>query len=75
MILPTKHVSTERSLLGLGALLLRALDIPRTVTALWHKVREIPEVGSFDRFVLALDLLYAMGAVDLNEGLIRKRTP
>lgn len=73
MILPTKHISTERSLIGLGAVLLERLDQPRTITALWEKARVLPEIGSFERFVLTLDLLYAIGAVELSDGLLRKK--
>lgn len=70
MILPTKHISTARSLLNLGATLLQRLKRPKTVAGLWDQVRELPEVGTFQRFVLALDFLYMLGAVDLMDGLI-----
>lgn len=70
MILPTKHISTARSLLSLGATLLQRLKRPKTVAGLWDQVREVPEVGTFQRFVLALDFLYMLGAVDFADGLI-----
>jgi hypothetical protein len=73
MILPTKHISTERSLLGIGATLLERLDQPRTISGLWERARVIPEVVSFERFVLGLDLLYAIGAIELVDGLVRRR--
>lgn len=72
MILPTKHVSEAKSLLGAGALLLHELDQPRTVTELWEAVRG-DEISSFDRFVLAAEMLYAIGAVDFRDGLLEKR--
>lgn len=72
MILPTKHVSPSRSLLGVGALLLRHLARERTVASLWDEVRSAPEVASFERFTLALDLLFALGAVTLERGLLRR---
>lgn len=72
MILPTKHVSTQSSLLGVGAILLRHLDRPQTVTELWERVRIAPEIGTFQRFVLALDLLYALGAVSHQQGHLRR---
>lgn len=71
MILPTKHISPEASLLGVGALVLKALREPQTISDLWEEVGNVPGVGSFPRFVLALDLLYMMGAIDIEAGLLR----
>ena len=71
MILPTKHVSEAKSLLAAGALLLHGLDQPRTVTELWEAVRG-DEIPSFDRFVLAAEMLYAIGAVDFRDGLLKR---
>jgi hypothetical protein len=53
-------------------LLLDRLDRPRTVSALWDAVRSSPDVGTFHRFVLALDLLYLMGAVHFDQGLLTR---
>lgn len=72
MILPTKHVSAQYSLLGAGAAILRRLDSPHTVTALWERVRTEPEVGAYWRFVLSLDFLFAIGALDLKDGLLTR---
>lgn len=70
MILPSKHISQPQSLLGVGALLLGKIDKPHTVTSLWERVRDDAAVGTFERFVLALDMLYVVGAVSLENGLI-----
>lgn len=72
MILPTKHLPPRRSLLGVGGLLVQQLERPRTVTSLWDAVRLIPEIGSFDRFILALDFLFAIGAISLSDGLLSR---
>lgn len=72
MILPTKHLPPRRSLIGVGGLMLERLDQPRTITGLWDKARHVPEVGSFERFILALDLLFALGAVEYGDGLLRR---
>lgn len=79
MILPSKHLPQERALLTVGAELLTCLHQPMTVSALWQKVAQ-PHKGdepsvngwpiSFDWFVLALDLLYTLGAVHLREGIL-----
>ncbi len=73
MILPTKHIPTSHSLLGVGAKVLAALERPKTIVALWDQFREQPEVGTFARLVLALDLLYTIDAIDLRDGLITRR--
>lgn len=71
MILPSKHLPPERALLTVGATLLARLERPMTVSALWHKVREAaPASLSFDWFVLALDLLYILDAVQLSDGIL-----
>ena len=72
MILPTKYVPPARSLLGVGALLLGHLRRERTVASLWDAVRAEPEVATLERFALALDLLFATGAVSLDGGLLRR---
>ena len=72
MILPTKHVPEEQTLLGVGAIILAALRRPQTVTALWESVRTREEVGTFERFVLALTMLYALEAVTYENGLIAR---
>jgi hypothetical protein len=72
MIMPTKHISPQRSLLGVGALVLGQLARPKTVSTLWEQVKALPEVGSFERFVLTLDFLYSIGAISLQDGLLRR---
>lgn len=72
MILPNKHISTKQSLLGIGAIVIEHLNQPKTITLLWNEVYEIPEIANFERFVLTLDLLYIIGAVKIEEGLLRR---
>jgi hypothetical protein len=72
MILPTKHITPQRSLLGVGALILKHLRGAQTITRLWESVLVYPEVATFERFVLALDLLYSIGVVEIKDGLLQK---
>lgn len=75
MILPTKHLPQERALLTVGATLLAHLERPITVSALWQRVNSaVPPAPTFDWFVLALDLLHALGAVELRDGLLIRGT-
>ncbi len=75
MILPSKHISEEQALLGVGAVLLRNLDHPQTVTSLWDRVRDDQSVGTYERFVLALDLLHIMGVINLSQGILKREVP
>ncbi len=72
MIMPSKHITQEQALLGVGAVLLRELAEPHTVTGLWEKVRNHRSVGTYERFILALDMLYISGAVLLVHGMISR---
>ncbi len=72
MILPTKHLPLERSLIAGAAALLAELTEPETVSALWERVRDQVAFASFDRYVLALDLLATLGLLRYESGrLIR----
>jgi len=70
MILPTKHISENEAILGVGATILRHLDSPITVSGLWERTKVESNVGTFERFVLAADLLFVIGAIELRDGLL-----
>lgn len=72
MILPSKHISEGQALIGVGAAVLRHLERQHTITSLWDKLRDDSSVGTFERFVLALDLLYITGIIDISKGMIRR---
>ncbi|MEU9849916.1 ABC-three component system middle component 6 [Streptomyces sp. NPDC047985] len=80
MITPTKGVSPDRALLAVGAQIAVQLDRPLTVSQTWARLREWrrenghPAPLSFGWFVLALDVLHALGIVDLNNELLTRRT-
>ena len=71
-LLPNKHVPTSRSLVGIGALLLEHLDSETTVSSLWEAVKSEQQVGSFRNFVLSLDYLYTIGAIDYEHGFLSR---
>ncbi len=73
MILPTKHISTRKSLVGVGWFLLDVISEGQTVSQLWEQVRSDDRIGSYGRFVLALDLLYMVGALDVVDGELRRQ--
>lgn len=80
MILPSKHLSQDRALLTVGARILQHLSQSKTVSALWE---ELPRQDDkklkgtsplrYDGFVLALDLLFMIRAIELHEGLLSRK--
>ena len=76
MILPSKYVPAERSLIAIGSEILAALERPKTVSEVWTELREArAEKASplaFDLFVLALTLLCAIGALREDVGLLKR---
>jgi hypothetical protein len=81
MILPTKHLAQDRALLTVGARILRSLEYPITVSALWELLScnsaspTKPNSLRYDAFVLALDLLFVIGTIELSDGLIKRANP
>lgn len=75
MILPTKHIPQSEALIGVGATLLRHLQEPLTVSGLWERVRSEPNVGNFERFVLAANLLFLLGGLKFQDGLLVRAVP
>jgi len=51
MILPDKETPLSRSLLGLGAILLTKLKLPRTVLCLWEKFKNNGEINSYEKYI------------------------
>lgn len=81
MILPSKHLHQDRALLTVGARILERLESPKTVSSLWEELRPVDYRPSqntsspsltYDWFILALDLLYIVGAVELKRGLVSR---
>lgn len=81
MILPSKHLAQDRALLTVGGHVLTFLVRPKTVSALWEELNKHqaglpttpPRRITYDWFLLALDLLYALGAIELDSGLVARR--
>lgn len=75
MILPSKHLSQDRALLSVGAKILQHLQMPKTVSAIWEKLSKtscktaMPPIG-YNSFILALDLLYSMNAIEMEDGVL-----
>ncbi|MDO8605168.1 MAG: hypothetical protein Q7R40_01400 [Phaeospirillum sp.] len=81
MILPTKHVRPDRALIGVGAEVLEILKRPMTMSRLWDEVRGRRSLHAsnspieYQWFILSLDLLFMIGALDFDRGLVRRVAP
>lgn len=78
MILPTKHLEGNRALLTIGAGIIHLLYRPKPISRLWDdlKLAKDNEVNSstltYSWFILALDLLYLLKAIELrDDGMIQ----
>jgi hypothetical protein len=80
--MPDKHIRFAESLIGLGSFVLEMLDEPKTIDELWalfgryRTSGKYPASQSFENLVLAVDALYAIGAVteDQHSGVLRRCT-
>lgn len=77
MILPTKGVPASKALITVGGDILEILEESSlSITGLWLELSDRRHASpmtriSYDWFVLALDLLYSLGAVELSDrGLV-----
>lgn len=81
MILPSKKLRPENSLIYLGGTILKTLSEPRTVSSVWQELKQQQHLNNrkplkftYDWFVLSLDLLFTMGALEFHEGRLHKRS-
>lgn len=80
MIIPSKHTNLSESIIGLAGFLLSFLATSvYSVDELWGKLQQTEEGRkyfhnhSFDNVVMAIDLLYMMGVININDqGKIEK---
>lgn len=79
MLTPTKNLHEDKAILKIGARILSFLTFPRTLSSTWEAYTEfqnqeslnIPNI-QFDTFILALDFLYMIGAIEYQEDLLRR---
>ena len=81
MILPTKHLRSDRALIFVGGEVLALLDEPKTVSRIWEEFSAARNRTadrapvSYDWFVLSMDLLFIIGAVETSSGRVRRTAP
>lgn len=80
MILPTKQLKPENSLIYVGGVALSLLGEPKTVSRLWNDFQQnritslkLPNCDvPFEWFVLSLDLLHLTGAMEFRSGRLER---
>ena len=72
MILPNKYLREDEALLGVGGKILLLLQQDMLLSELWEETKNKENIGNFERFVLALDLLYLLGLIIFEENKIKR---
>ena len=77
MLLPTKHIKPENAIIGVGAEILSLLQQEKSVSVLLRDLQNARrELGlaaiQFDWFLLSLDFLFAIKAIDYQSGIVSK---
>lgn len=75
LLLPSKHTSVSDSLLRQAEVLYASIDTRTPLAEAWIRCRENTSGISFGRFVLMLDILFALQIIEISDGLLYKRGP
>lgn len=78
MILPTKHLSPDRAIITVASEIFELINNRSTVSSVWNDLQEkhracmrrgeIP----YDWFILSLDFLYLIGAIEEDNGKLTR---
>jgi hypothetical protein len=80
LILPTKYLLPQDSLLFIGGQILRIIGgETKTVSRTWAELTQARResgysMPSFDWYILALDLLYMLQILDFSDGRLSRRS-
>lgn len=77
MLLPTKHIRPENAVIGVGAEVLSLLSSEKSVSVLFRDLQDMRQelelaAIQFDWFLLALDFLFAIGAISYRSGTVSR---
>ena len=70
MIIPTKYLRENETLLGAGATLLQGIGYRKSISSLWEETKCISSIDSYERFILTLDLLFLFGLIVVEDNEI-----
>ena len=71
-ILPDKTIRIEYSILGIGGIILQHIGATESVSSLWEKVKLKNEINTYEKFVSGLVILFSIGAISYNNGVLSK---
>ncbi len=73
MLLPDKYIPIRDTLPFAAKEIYRRMRFECPPYVLWDKVKDLESVATYERFVYALDFLYAIGLVEIGDtGFIRR---
>lgn len=75
MIMPSKYLREDEALIGVGAALLQKINGRTNLSNLWEETKNNSATGNFERFTLALDLLFLLGLVDVSDNEVVRVAP
>jgi len=72
VIMPSKYLREDETLIGISAILLSVIEKNGNLSAIWESVKKLDAIGNFERFILALDLLYMLDLIKVrNNEIVR----
>jgi hypothetical protein len=74
-VLPTKYVPIDFSILGISATIASEIRANDTVSSLWDRLADNPQIRTFDRYAAALTLLFAGSLISVEGGVLRRTAP
>lgn len=73
-MLPDKTIKLAYSTLGVGGTLLERMGPEESVSSLWDKIKAEETVNTYEKYIKGLVLLYSLGAIDIHDDLLRKKS-
>ncbi|MGM0714153.1 ABC-three component system middle component 6 [Brevibacillus parabrevis] len=77
VLTPTKNLHEDKTIIKIGARILSILTSPSTVSSAWNSYIQVQKKETnntiriqFDTFILALDFLYIIGAIEYEDDLM-----
>lgn len=76
MLLPDKYIPVQDTLPFVAKEIYGKIKGDIMPYALWSKLRRDESVSTYERFVYALDFMYALGMIEMSDsGFIRRTRP
>lgn len=72
MIMPSKYIKEKDTLLGISASIMPYLNHGQPVSGLWETLKKESITTNFERFILALDLLFILGIIKIENNIIKR---